>query len=320
MRTKFPKHYFLIDVHRDKRQKAYVRQMILRDFLARSALSEGHISWKILEWKENDKFQNRMKLFWQYGIIPPNTMELWVINVSHIKWYIKNKITLQNKIWNGSFLHGIAQSGKITQSKDSFPSLQTYLVTRMKYLLKICPFKGNIFDYGWKWGVRWTNVPALSLSHDTNSLSFMAGVFSMGQEYLAKDGLVYAKYSNKCEKWLKQWGIPIEGYTPNKLQCLISPIWPSLLHEWMPPIIRTWRRIPKASQAAKYAAILWKIYCGGQFVKNAIPYLEDRGYYTKHFKSDEYTLTQNVRRMWVQCNLTCLDERLKELIRKKVFV
>lgn len=321
MRTSFPKHYFILDLYKERRRKSYLRNMILCDFMSRIMLANGFVNWKhYIDWQANDRFQSKMKDFWVFNVIPPSPKELHAIGTKHIKWYISKHVTVQDKIWNGSFLHGLAQSGKIMYSSKTFNGLKTHLRKRIRYIIGVCPFVGRISDKGEKDGLEWFNVPALSLPHDPKSNSFMAGVFSMGQEYRHKDGLVYARYSHKCKKWFEKWGIPIEGYTPNKLNCLISPFWPSLLHEWMPPILRTWRRIPHAAQASKYAAILWKVYCDEQFVRGGIPYLLNRDAYGTMFSSEDKTLSQSIRGMWVECNLTMLDDRLKELIRNKNFV
>ena len=313
MRANFPKHFFISDVYKRRRKKTYQRQMQICDFLARASLKEGFFAWK------NLKNHNKVKQFWQFDSIPPSKSELEKYTVKHLIWYLQNHVSEQHKIWNSSFLHGLAQSGKLTRPQKSFYKMSMYSIKRFKYIMQICPFGGKLVDYGPDDGIAWLDVPALALPYDEKSMSFMAGVFSMGQEY-EKDGLIYAKYSGKCEKWFRLWGIPIEGYTPNKLGVLISPFWPSLLHEWMPPLLRTWRRIKHAANAHKYAAILWKVYQGTKFKREEIPYLACVEYYFDNFSSNDYTLSQNLKRMWIECGLTMMDDRVKNLIRTKNFV
>lgn len=320
MKTNFPKYYFIADLYKEKRKAVYIRRMILCDFVARSVLAKGYKWWATYNFEKSLEFQKEMKDLWVYNIIPPTGYELHKIKIKDVKWYIKKYITVQGSIWNGSFMRGLTVSGRIIKDKQSFPSLLTHVRKKFLFILKYCPFTGSLNDGGWKDGLKWNHVPALSLPYDEESLSFMAGVFSMGSEHRMDDGLVYARYSLKCKKYFEAWGIPIEGYTKTRMNCLISPFWPALLHKYMPPILRTWERIPDAAHAHKYAAMLWKIYHNRDFERNAIPYLASGEYYKKRFMSEDKTLTQNLKRMWVQHGLTELDDRLKNLIRGRDFV
>jgi hypothetical protein len=308
MRTGLSNHYFIFDSKRDERRKRYIRKLQILDFLSRGALAHGIVRERILE------SQAHIKEFWQFDSLPPSSQEMSKITRKNISWYIKTHINVQNPIWNGSFLHGLAQSGKISYNKQGFPSMHSFVRKRLGYILNFCPFYGTRCDEGDDYGISWSESPSLMLKHDVSSYSFMAGVFAMGQE-LGKEGQIYAKYSTKCKPMFQQWSIPIEFESNDGYHCFISPLWPCLLQEWMPPVLRTWNRIPKAANASMYSGILWKVYRKGDFSVAAIPYLATRQTYSKKYSSDERTLTKNMHKMWVDYGLIGLDNRIKNLIR-----
>ena len=300
-------HYFLVDILKDNRRKKYIRKMEVLDFYSRVFLAKGYFSRKYSPPNLVD--------FWQFNIIPPSRKEDLRIRPSDIMWYINKHITIQDKIWNGSFLHGLAQFGTVSRgifpnTNPSFLCLETPYIRRIPYILYFCPFGGTKEMY--EKTFKWSNVPALSLFHDVKSYSFMAGIFSMGEEY-TDDGRVYAEYDIKMKKWFKEWGIPLEKIVNDKV--LISPFWPSLFHEWMPLPIRMWRNIEHAANAEKYAGILWKIYRYGQIKRDGLPYLREVMYYFRKYTTPEKILGQNMKRMWVDCGLTTLDNRIIDLLR-----
>lgn len=305
--------YYIYDFGKEERRKKYIRKLQICDFVARSLLNSVKVA------KQNRKFMMANREYWHFGVVPPSAIEINSISKRQIMWYINTHIKVQHPIWNGSLLHGFAQMGKIYHSERGFDRVRVFSRKQFKYLIDISPFSGCLTKLDYRGGMWWHNVPALHLKYDYNSLSFMAGVLATGKEHKHTDGKTYAMYTNRIAVWLRKWGIPIEHAVSEGCVSwvLISPFWPSLLHDYMPKVLRIWRRIPNAGMAHEYAGVMWKVYTGEEFGTNCIPYLKDRWYYSGKYFTPKERLTTTMQRLWIEMGLTGIDERFKNLIREQ---
>jgi len=234
------------------------------------------------------------------------------ISVGNIKWYIHNKIKIDDKIWNGDFIHGLASYGNIKWNKTQFPTLQWLWNDRVIEVLEKSQFGGRLSTckYDKKYVYRWNNVPALYLPFSTESISFIAGVMA-GAMNFNYNGNDYAKISYRLEKIIKQYGIPIEYTVKSKRWLLISSIWPALFVNYMPHEIgEKWINLRSPFNASIYSTILWKTYIGNNFTNKKLPYLLSRRSIFYNFKSEEGTM-KNVDLLRVKHGLTMLHDNIK---------
>lgn len=249
---------------------------------------------------------------WTYDNYPPSILSLkrlGYINNSYLKWYIHNYIIVEDKVWNGNFLAGLATCGEVRWSHRKFPSLRWSSNKVIFEVLKDCPFYGNISQNSKSRNFEWHGVPALYLRSSEDSISFMAGVFATGQ-IKERNGAIYANYSKSNLQYLKEWGIPIEYQSRHSRYNLISPAWPSLFTGYMPSSGKMWLDIDRAYEAELYATILWRMYVSNNIERQKIPYLKSRRWvYNNHGKIEE------TEKRWLTMGLSQLDSRIKTVVR-----
>jgi len=306
-----PFHY-IVDNSAGLRHKRYVRKIQVCDLISRMSLALGGMGNHVRRYTEI-----AAKPYWFFdGVVPVKT-EVSKIKLKNIKWYIRNHIPCQGKIWNGSYIHGVAQFGKIVEPKlvsggRNYPSFLWWSSKKVLKIISFSPFGGNIAIQGKTLRRRWSLVPSLLLPYDEESLSFMAGVLSVGRLFESK-GKTLAVYNRSCEKWIRKWGIPIEFKWKTGEIC-ISPFWPALLEEYMPPEAREWRDLRNPIHGSTYAAILWRTYKDEDFKPGKIPYLLGRRSIFYNYGNDELGAMKHLEKMRVEKGLTQLDERFRRLI------
>jgi hypothetical protein len=250
-----------------------------------------------------------IRKFWDLpDVFPPSVgYFLSKIKMPVVWWWINNNLSLDDKIWNADFIHGVAQHGKINWYKHQSPTLW-FSNLYIKNVIKDNPIQGHVSAQ------EWTCVPAFYLKYSKESISFMAGFFSVFVPH-KKENKCYAVSNRSTMDLLKKWNIPIEK-TGNKY-IYLSPIWPALLTPWMPEHIRSkWFGLKKAYRVRLYAPILWKTHMGKEFRKNGIPYLKSRRTIFYEYKNDEVGALKYLDKLRVSMNLTELDNRIGEIIRK----
>lgn len=252
------------------------------------------------------RIEDYIREFWHGKDYPSVNTFLKTVNVNELKWYIHNKIDINDRIWSSDFLFGLAKHGKIKWNARSFPSFGWDGNENVREVLNTCPFGGK----HWK-GTRWRYVPAFYLKHSEDSISFMAGLFSAGAIF-RKDGICYALYRGRTIEYIEKWKIPIESRTDEYV--LISPIWPALFSREMPQeISKKWLGLKKVSRYDEYCPILWKTYVG-DFIKGGIPYLQSRrSIFYKH--RCEGGAMNKLERMRVEEGLVELDYRIRDIVK-----
>jgi hypothetical protein len=284
-----------------REKKAYLKRMAKK-----MAMCET-ISYIYLYCGSNFTEQNIIR-FWNYpGIFPSYRNISANVTVANIRWFIHEKIKIDDVIWNGSFLSGMTISGKIGVSKKRMPFFNWAYNNEIKEMIKECPFHGKI-EYDRENYHRWSEVAALCLKNDKNSISYLAGVLSIGKKYII-DNATYSGYSKKIKNLLVSLNIPIEKETHYLV--FISPIWLALLTPWMPESRKKWLDVKKPCMAEEYAFVLWRVYTGKDIEANKIPFLPSRRtYYYRYHTID------NLEKKWVDFKLVELDVRFKEVIQK----
>jgi len=226
------------------------------------------------------------------------------MRVPTIKWFIHNRLTIDDDIWNADFLHGMARNGKISWNKISYPTLYLYNNDSLRELIELSPFGGKI-----RANIKWNFVPALYLKYSEKTVSFLAGVLA-GGKIVKKNGCQFVSYTYRLHRLLIEWGIPIE-HVRHK-QILVSPIWVALMTLWMPEQVREkWTTLSKPFGVVEYCPILWKTYVNSEFPTGGIPYLMSRRsiYYRYHS-------VDIIKRMRVSKGMTMLDNRFREAIHR----
>jgi len=261
-----------------------------------------------------DSFEQK----WNYEDYPPSISKVHrLVKYKHIKWYIRNHVTIDDKIWNGNFIHGLSTCGRIKWHKSTFPSLLWTSNQSLVDLLSECPFYGSIKEYKNEASMsalyKWSNVPALYLPYDEKSISFMAGVLGTGT-IIEKNGEIYANYSRLTLPYLLKFGIPIEYSSPNNIYNLISPIWPAILTDYMPISCKKWLDIKHGGHKSEmYAPILWRMYVSNDIKRGGIPYLNSRRWVYNHFGTID-----NTEQQWLKLGLSQLDSRFRNAIRSSL--
>ena len=289
------KSYYLVDLDHGKTQEKIDRYC--------------EVASRVAIWYGPDAYtEERIDEFWNDSSYPPSERTLLQgINNSHMKWYLNNKIIDYEEIWNGSFICGLTQYGKVHWGKFRFPTFK-WLGSRNLYdLLQECPYYGKVVWEKPRYWHRWVQVPALYLPADKNSNSFMAGVLATGEIFNN-----YVRYNKHVGSILKSWGIPFEKTSPQGQYVYISPIWPAIMSLYMPNKYgERWKTIAKAANAEFYAAILWRIYSKTMAVSKAMPYLPtNRTIYSK------YGNVKTLEKKRVELNLVNLDCRIEQTVRK----
>jgi len=309
-----PKEFYLTDLS-DKEKS--VRKERIYELIARLCLKYGPPGTSFSKLTDKMVLQN-----WQYG--DPYPQIKWfrnILRVGNIKWYIKNKIEWKDPIWNGDFLQGLMLNGKIRWSRTDFPTFIWYHNKYIETILMSSPFGGKLAFFkgkklkGRKQEYKWCSVPAIYLSCDEYSISYLAGFLSGGQPY-SMNGIDYIRYNQRLTKYMEFLGIPIEERLPKKNWILISPIWPALFTPKMPECIREiWMKFKNPCNAEIYAPILWKTYVNNNFSGGAIPYLMSRRSIYYKFKDDGGAM-DILDRMRVDKNLVALDYRVREMVKR----
>jgi len=302
------KKFYLVDYDHNKTAKKQERLYVVA---AKIAIKYGSFGRRF---KNCDELY--IQEFWNSNDSPSFEYFLKHINVSTVKWYIHNKIDLEDKVWNGDFLHGITTVGEISWNRYRFPSLTWRSNETVFNLLKESGFGGDLKHPIYKKDkhvYRWIRVPAFYLKYDEGSLSFMAGVLASG-DFCEKDGLTYVRYSMKTKRLLEKWSIPIEEVEEDGKSCLASPIWGALFVSKMPEGIRdAWLNIQRPYGRDIYPPILWRTYIDNKFPRGGIPYLKSRRWIFNHYKSEKGAM-KTLERERVSRNLTQIDKRVREMV------
>jgi hypothetical protein len=258
-----------------------------------------------------DKFEEIWRKSNNQSYAPSLFTVFSLVKNKNIKWYIKNYINIIDKIWNGSFIHGISSCGKILWNNKSFPSFEWCGNENILDIFNNCPFYGELSEYKHKNGIkryRWINSPALCLKYDKSDISFMAGVLATGKKVIHKDK-TYASYNKKTSILIESWGIPIENCTKGKKVNLISPFWPALFSMNMPLCCSYWSEINNGYMTEIYSSILWRMYVSNNIVRNGIPYLKSRRWVYMNLGT-----TYETEKKWLELKLSRLDKRIKNII------
>ena len=240
------------------------------------------------------------------------------LHMKHVMKEINENIHLSKGKWNSDFLFGLLHGCRFRCGENHFPTVVWHFHEGIIDLLKDSPYGGTIVRYKndrkcvTSKGFSWRGVPALCMSYDESSMSFMAGVLASGK-LLEKDGVVYIKYRATLRNWFVKVGIPLES--DDKRKCLISPVWPALFSIHMPGICkRKWRDIKNACGAQLYPPILWFLYKDMNFISGGIPYLRCRRAVFYDFQCKEGA-KKKLMRLFVELGLTGMDKRIGDCVR-----
>ena len=264
------------------------------------------------------KIEDHFKEFWPEEDRPSIEYIRKNIKIDDLKWYIHNKVEVNNKIWTSDFLFGVVKHGNIFWAKKSFPSLSWKNNNNIYKVIKTSPFGGKISkEFENPYQTRnWSKVPALYLKHSEDTISFMVGLLSCGN-IVEKNGISYARYAGRTIDYIKKWGIPLEyqtHYSKKENHVLISPIWPALFSIKMPKeIAEIWLNIENPCNSKIYCPILWKTYVGN-FVKDGIPYLPSRRSIFYYHKCKEGTV-KKLERLRVSTGMVELDYRVRDMVK-----
>lgn len=286
--------YYLVDFDRGRTQEKLLRRC---EVAARIAIKYG----------PNMFTDERIAEFWNGKGFAPSPRTLWkAIKNPNVKWYIHNFLH-GDGIWNGDFIGGITEFGRMTWCRFTFPTFR-WVGNRDVYdLLKLNPYHGDIVWDKPRYFNRWNQAPALYFPCDKSTISYVAGVLATGE----KCGNI-AKYNRKSSDIIKTFGIPFEYRSKNCKASHLSPIWPALFSKYMPEGYRErWLNVPKAANAEIYAAILWRIYSKKRAFADAMPYLpSNRTIYNK-FGNVKFLERERVR-----LNMVELDHRVLSVVRE----
>jgi len=240
------------------------------------------------------------------------------VKASHIKWYIRNKLEIDDAVWNGDFLAGIVKAGKVSWHITNYPTFRWWGAEAIALTLKDCPYYGTLItgkkQKQYKRFHLWKKVPALYLEANTETKSYLAGLLATGKHHYY-EGVNYALYKNEVMEEIEKFGILMDKPSFGKPRSLISPFWPALFTRYMPESTRSyWLDLKKPYMGEEYASILWFTYGDYRKVKKrALPYLPSRRKVLYKFKSDKGTIKE-LQRLRVTYNLVDLDKRVNECI------
>lgn len=252
--------------------------------------------------------QDRFDELWSCDEYPPSIYTaMQIVNSKQIKWYIHNFMSVDDGIWNASFLSGLTSNGNIRWNINWFPSLNWTSNPDIAEMLNGSPFYGVVNSYGKHY--KWHQAPALYLKPDYKSISFMAGVLATGQ-IVNENNETYADYGKKAIEKIRSFGIPIEKTTLKYKHNFISPFWPALFSKYMPKEGLKWMQIHNGGyNSSLYASVLSRMYVSNQLEKGSIPYLRSRRWTYDHFGKIEDT-----EDMWLKLGLSQLDNRVRKAI------
>lgn len=252
--------------------------------------------------------------FYEDGIYD-SISSLRAINLKNVRWYIHNKIEINDPIWNADFISGITQSGVVIWNKCGFPTFNWYTVPILADILESCPFYGKVQKnksaVSGKHPYSWKSVPALCLKPSKETVSYVAGVLCAGKIMMYKgENFIKCKFS--CREDLKKFGIPVEREDSYGL--FISPFWPALLSIHMPECCRDYfLKIKKAYKGEEYAAILWATHASHNITKGGLPFLPSRRTVFYRYKNEDGTLKELQKRR-LKYDLVSLDNRVKSCL------
>lgn len=257
---------------------------------------------------KNGITQDRFDELWICDDYPPSIYTaMKLLNRKKIKWYIHNFMSVDDGIWNASFLRGLTSNGNIKWNANWFPSFHWTSNPDIEKMLNGSPFYGILKSHGKHY--QWNQAPALYLKPDYKSIPFMAGVLATGQ-IVCENNQVYANYGKKSIEKIISFGIPIEKSTLKGKQNLISPFWPALFSKYMPNEGDKWMNIHHGGcNSYLYSSILSRMYVSNQLEKGAIPYLRSRRWTYDHFGKIE-----NTESMWLKLGLSQIDDRVRKVI------
>jgi hypothetical protein len=243
------------------------------------------------------------------------------IKSSHIKWYIRNKMEIDDPIWNADFIAGIVKAGKVHWSTTQYPTFKWWGSPILVKVLEDCPYYGTIKNDKPQQEERhcysWQKVPALYLKPTYDTASYIAGLLATGKTHVFEKQ-TYALYKPEVMKELERFNFRMERHSLGKPRCLISPFWPALFTKYMPESCHSyWLDINRPFKGAEYAAILWATYADSsyEFVKDGLPYLPSRRSVYYKFKNDKGTVRELQKQRLIN-NLFGLDKRVKECMVK----
>lgn len=207
------------------------------------------------------------------------------------RWFISRYIQIDDPIFNNDFMGGIIECGALIVSKRSsetaFRSLRIGNAPEAHLVLNSLPFKGlSEATYYPKWKyLRWTRVPAIDLTYRTDTISFLAGVLSLGMVQKDKKSKgEFTAYNKKAIPILESFGIPIYE------KQYVSTMWPALFTPWMPETRRDAFLNSKSKNIGLFACILWRMYVNkSMFVKEGLPYLPSKRTVFNRWGNDQLT-------------------------------
>lgn len=257
---------------------------------------------------KNGITQDRFDEIWSCDDYPPSIFTaMKCLTRKQIKWYIHNFMSIDDGIWNASFLSGLTSNGNIKWNVNWFPSFNWTSNPDMEKILNESPFYGVVNSYGKHY--QWNQAPALYLKPDYRSISFMAGVLATGQ-IITENNETYACYGKKSMEKIMSFGIPVEKTKiKGKYNC-ISPFWPALFSKYMPNEGNKWINIHRGGcNSYLYASVLSRMYVSNQLEKGAIPYLRSR-----RWTYDNFGKIEDTEDMWLKLGLSQLDNRVRKVI------
>jgi len=271
----------------------YEEKLYRCEVLSRTVLEKGNLGKRRKNISEEDIYK-----YWDKEEVLPS---FDTITIGNIKWYLKEKIKWEHPIWSGSFIQGLTKVGVVQYKKQTFPSFSWNACPHIWDMINASPFGGkqypaesNMEPHHWK------SVPALYLKGNEDSIEYVAGLMAGLQRIENKKGITYARISSRLLPHIKALGIPIDHKTRSDVGNGISPIWPMLFKDYMPPENKQWENIKKPLNGELYAKILWKTYVSNTFISDGIPFLPSRRTifyrHKKHLQEngDEYWMGRKV--------------------------
>jgi|SaaInlV_165m_DNA_1040744.scaffolds.fasta_scaffold39160_2 hypothetical protein len=234
------------------------------------------------------------------------------ISSKNVKWYIHNKVTTDDPIWNADFFAGLTRAGKINWNQKLFPTFTWRGAPAIAKALEGSPFFGTLSQYKDRWhSYTWSNSPVLCVKSSNKTMSYLAGLLCTGKLY-KKNGFNYVYYKDHLKEELESLGINIE--VEGNKRPIISPFWPALLSKFMPPECRDyWLNVKKPYRADEYAAILWATHASHDIIRGGLPFLQCRRKVFYKFKHEDGTLKE-LQRKRLECGLVDIDARFDKCI------
>ena len=238
--------------------------------------------------------------------------------VPHIKWYIRNHFKVEDPIWDGDFIAGMTKVGEVIWNIKHFPTFRWWGAPMVAVAFQSCPYYGELVtgedQKEFKRFHSWKKSPALYLSADKESKSYLAGLLATGKHH-SSEGVNYAMYKDEVMEELARFGIQMEKRNYVNTKSLISPFWPALFTRYMPESIRSyWLDLKKPFMGEEYSSIFWLTYGSSNFVqRRGLPYLPSRRKILYKFKDEKGTIKELQKRR-IKYNLVDLDKRLNDCI------